>query len=84
MPVMSYLVYPVAGRRDELASTFEGMESCEILPSENTDLLLLLTDTPDAPAQKRLEEELRSLDSIATLALVSGFDDSHVTTDERS
>ncbi|MBL7959416.1 hypothetical protein JNL27_04175 [bacterium] len=75
MPVKSYLAYPADGKREELTYSLHNLPGCEIIPSENTDILVLVTDTPDAEAEKSLEEQLQSMESIKFLTLVSGYEE---------
>ncbi|MBL7994789.1 hypothetical protein JNM05_05405 [bacterium] len=75
MPVKSYLAYPADGKRDELTRSLQKLPGCEIIPSENTDVIVLITDTPDAEAEKSLEEQLQSMESIKFLTLVSGYEE---------
>ncbi len=75
MPLKSYLAYPADGKRYELTCSLTALSGCEIIPSDNTDILVLITDTPDATAEKLLEEQLQSIESIKFLTLVSGFEE---------
>ncbi len=75
MPVKSYLVYPVAGKADELARTLRAMPECELIPATNHRLFILITDTPDERAEKALERRLLDVPSIQCLALVAAYRD---------
>lgn len=75
MPIMSYLAYPVEGETDELFSALQAMPECEVHRSDNRDLLVLVTDTTGKEQEDRLQERLKNIDSLALLALVSGFSD---------
>ena len=75
MPIKSYLAYPEHGRRDELAAALGRLHGCQVVRAINRDLLVLVTDTPDAAAEEALETALTSLQSLQGLALVAGLAD---------
>ena len=76
MPIMSYLAYPKAGKGRILAKQLQSLPACEVLPSSNHDLLILVTDTEDELAEKGLQQALDSLEDLECLAMVFGHDDS--------
>jgi hypothetical protein len=82
MPIKSYLAYPQRGRRDELAAALRGLggceASCEVLPAENRDLLVVVTDTPDEPTEEALQAAFARLSALEGLALVAGVGESEV------
>ncbi len=82
MPIMSYLAYPMDGRRDELLEALRALPGCEVLPAENRDLVVLVTDTPDRAAEQALQERLQDLPSLQCLALVSGYAEPDAATEE--
>ena len=84
MPIMSYLVYPNEGRKEELAAALAAIPACEVRPADNAELLLLVTDTPDSIAQKALDEQLRGLDALSFLGLVAGYSDDEANADKQS
>lgn len=75
MPVKSYLVTPVPTQMAALRTALAAMPECEVMPATNQELLILVTDTPDEDAEKRLEQRLLSLDSLQCLALVAAYQD---------
>ena len=75
MPVMSYLAYPVDGRRRELVDALTAVPGCHVLPADNRDLLVLVTDTPNDHAERDLQERLQGIASLACLTLVFGHGD---------
>jgi nitrate reductase NapAB chaperone NapD len=75
MPIKSYLAYPIAGQRDQLAEALANIDGCEVLPAENHDIVVLVTDTPDEPSEQRLAEALKAIPSLQFLALVAGLPD---------
>ena len=73
MTIQSYLVYPEPGRTPTLTHALRQIPGCEVIPSENRELLVLITESPDDTAQKQLETELETLDGVACLAMVGGW-----------
>ena len=74
MPIKSYLVYPHDGKKEELIKHLSTIESCEVTPAENKDVLVLVTETENKTSEANLKEVLESIDSLKLLAMVSGFD----------
>ncbi len=75
MPIKSYLAYPVFRGKTALQRALAAMPECEVMPATNQDLLVLITDTADEEAEKRLAQQLHAIDSLQCLALVSGYSD---------
>lgn len=72
MPIKSYIAWPVPGKAAELESSLLNIPGCEVLPAENQDLLLLVTDTPAEPAEDALLKQLERLENLQCLSLVAG------------
>lgn len=73
MPIKSYLAHPEQGKKDELARALSAIDHCEVIPAENKDLIILITDTENNLEEELLKEKLDSIDSLELLAMVSGF-----------
>lgn len=78
MPIMSYLVWPVASRKNALISALQTMPECEVRPAENHELLVLVTETENEQEEKQFQVRLKDLQDIACLALVSGYNDADI------
>ena len=74
MPIKSYLAYPARGRTEQAAEALLALPGCFVLPAENKDLLILVTDTATEADETVLEAQLAGLDSLQGLALVSAAD----------
>jgi len=72
MPIKSYLAHPINGKKEDLIEALKALESCEVVPSENEELIILITDTQTIE-DKILKESIDALDSLKMLSLVSGF-----------
>lgn len=73
MPVKSYLVIPVEGKKDQLKKEIEILPGCEVTPAENRSLLVVLTETDHEEADKALFQKLNALADLQMLTLVSAF-----------
>ena len=74
MPIKSYLAHPYDGKKDNLEKALKALEYCEVIPAENKNLLIVVTDTNNLTQDEQLKEAIEAIDSLKLLALVSGFD----------
>lgn len=72
MPVCGYVLIPEADRKVEVCDRLSGMEGCEVVPAANSDLLLLVTTTPDPSADRDLRDLLESVPGVDALLLTFG------------
>ncbi len=72
MPILSYLALPQAGAMEQLCADLSAMECCEIIPSDNHEVVVLVTDTPDEKAEKTLQKTLKDLPSLQSLSMTFG------------
>ena len=75
MPVFSYLAYPAKGAKKELLKDLSDLEHCEVIPSDNEEILILVTDTPDEEKEKELQVQLKKLRSLESLSMTFGHAD---------
>lgn len=75
MPIMSYLAYPEDGQRMALVRALRSIPSCNVVLSENRDLVVVVTDTPDREAERTLQQQLQSIDALHCMTLIAGYDD---------
>ncbi|RED44903.1 hypothetical protein [Seonamhaeicola aphaedonensis] len=74
MPIISYLAHPQDGKKESLINEISQLSNCEVIPAENKDLLIVVTDTNNKEEDEQLKEKIEALDSLKLLAMVSGFD----------
>ncbi len=72
MPILSYLVLPQDGAMDQLCSDLSSMEYCEIIPADNQEVVVLVTDTPDDKVEETLQETLKNLPSLQSFSMTYG------------
>lgn len=75
MPVFSYLAYPKLGEKTALLRELSAMDYCDVLPAKNEEILLLVTDTPNARAEAVLQEKLNRLKTLQSLGMAFGHTD---------
>ncbi len=75
MPIFSFLVYPEKEMKDQLIQDLSEIQYCEVKPSENQEVLILLTDTPDEETNKDLMETIKGLPSLQSLSMTFGHTD---------
>ncbi|MBU0947106.1 MAG: chaperone NapD [Proteobacteria bacterium] len=69
MPILSYLVLPRRGVKEQLCADLSAMEYCEVIPADNHEAVVLVTDTPDEEAEKNLQKMLKNLPSLQSISM---------------
>ena len=75
MPIFSYLAIPKKNAVDSLCAELSALEYCQVIPAENQDVIVLVTDTPDETIEKNLQKTLKNLQSLQSLSLTFGYDE---------
>ena len=75
MPIFSFIAYPESSMKDQLLKDLSLMKYCEVKPSDNKDVLILLTDTPDEETNKNLINQIKELSSLQSLSMTFGHTD---------
>lgn len=73
MPIKSYLAHPHDGKKEELIQALTNINQCDVLPAENEDVLVLVTETETKAEEEILKQKLETISSLKMLAMVSGF-----------
>lgn len=73
MPIKSYLAHPVEDKKEALLYKLSQIEACEVVPSKNQNLIIVVTETIDEEEEQQLQKELEAIEEIQLLSLVSGF-----------
>ena len=77
MPIFSYLATPKDGAKERLCADLAALEYCQIIPADNHELIVLVTDTPDETTEETLQESLKNLQSLQSLDLAFGYNESY-------
>ena len=75
MPIFSYLAMPKSGAKEALCADLAALSHCEVIPSDNQEVVVLVTDTPDETTEDKLQKSLNNLQSLQSLSLTFGYDD---------
>lgn len=75
MPIFSFIAYPEDSMKDQLIKDLSLIQYCEVKPSDNKDVLILLTDTPDEETNKNLISKIKDLPSLQSLSMTFGHTD---------
>jgi nitrate reductase NapAB chaperone NapD len=75
MPIFAYLAIPVEGGKDTLAAELTALPHCEVIPADNKDILILVTDAPDEKAERNLQNKLQKISSLQSLSMTFGCSD---------
>lgn len=75
MPIFSYMAYPVQGAKQQLLNELQALDYCQVIPAENQEILILITDTPDDQEEKTLQENLKNLKSLQSIGMTFGHVD---------
>jgi nitrate reductase NapAB chaperone NapD len=69
MGICSYLAIPRPGQRDALARGLAELEGCEVVPSVNRDVVLVVAESPDREGERALRRRMEDLDGLQSLVL---------------
>lgn len=72
MTVKSYLAFPTEGRKQELVAGLAAIEGCDVLPADNREVAVLVTEASSSQQEKELLAKVEALPSLACLSLVYG------------
>ncbi len=75
MPIFSYLAIPKNGAKETLCRDLAVLAHCRIIPADNHEVIILITDTPDQETEEALQEKLKNLQSLQSLNLAFGSDE---------
>jgi exosome complex RNA-binding protein Rrp4 len=84
MPIKSYVAFPHKGEKNQLIKVLENTKHCEVVPSTNKDVLVLVTDTKNDQEEEILQQALDAIEEIEHLNLVSGFNENASTENEKT
>lgn len=73
MPIKSYLAIPKTGQKEQLKNEIGQLHNCEVTPADNKQVLVIVTESKDEEADRKLFEQLSGLESLQLLTLVSAF-----------
>jgi nitrate reductase NapAB chaperone NapD len=78
--IQSFLVYTKPGWKAEVSASLAEMPGAEVMPADNADLVILVTESGGKAGTQSLERAIESLDGVDGFALVAGYSDEAVET----
>lgn len=75
MPIFSYIAIPHRGAKEQLCEELIALEYCQVVPADNQEVVVLMTDTPDEREEKVLQQSLKNVVSLQSLSLAFGYDE---------
>jgi nitrate reductase NapAB chaperone NapD len=75
MPIFSYLAIPDNGAKETLCTELAALQYCQVIPADNHDVVVLVTETPDESTEEALQESLKKIQSLQSLSLAFGYDE---------
>jgi nitrate reductase NapAB chaperone NapD len=69
MTICSYLAIPAPGEGATLRARLAALPGCEVVPAENRELLVLVTETPDRGADDALRARIEGMAGLQALVL---------------
>ena len=75
MPIKSYILHNEENKKSILVNALRSIPNCEVIPSKNQEVIVLVTDTETEELDKELYNKIVGLQGLKHLSLVSGFDD---------
>lgn len=71
--IKSYLITPRPEATPAILAGINDLPGCELQPAENAPLLILVTETANETEDRQLVDQLSAHPAIASLGLVSAF-----------
>jgi nitrate reductase NapAB chaperone NapD len=75
MPIFAYLAMPKKGAKETLSAELAALPHCEIIPADNKDILVLVTDAPSDIEERNLQNQLQKIPSLQSLSMTFGCSD---------
>jgi nitrate reductase NapAB chaperone NapD len=74
MPIKSYVLHCENEKKEILLQELQKLESCEVIPAQNHEVIVVVTDTETEELDQELYNQLLEIKGLKHLSLVSGFD----------
>lgn len=78
MPIKSFIVFPSPGQKEPLQETLSKITGCSIVPSENKEVFVLVTDTQTEKEEETLLTHINELEAVDQLSMVAGYNENQI------
>lgn len=75
MPIKSYLAFAQANRFSQMVADLELCGNVTVVPAENREVAIVVTESPNSDDEKTLKERLDQVPDLQCLTLVFGHAD---------
>lgn len=75
MPIFSYVAIPEKGAMEAMCKDLESLDFCEVIRSDNKNIAVLVTDTPNEKSEKSLQQQLKKLQTLQSFSMTFGYND---------
>ncbi|MCG8473933.1 MAG: chaperone NapD [Cytophagales bacterium] len=73
MHIKSYIAYPVQGLKEQLIQELQTFESCEVIPAQNEDILIIVSEAESIQKEEQMLEKINELKSLQFLSMIAGY-----------
>lgn len=78
MPIKSFIVFPSQGQKEILQKELSTYYGCSIIPSENNEVFVLVTDTQTEQEEELLLQKINELNTVDQLSMVAGYNENQI------
>lgn len=75
MLIKSYLAFPHKGQKEILHSKLNELEWCEVIPAENENVLVIVTESSSIEEEETRLNILKEIKELDHFSMVSGFNE---------
>ncbi|SNR77468.1 periplasmic nitrate reductase chaperone NapD [Lutibacter agarilyticus] len=74
MSIKSYIIHCEQDKKGSLFSELQKLSNCEVIPAQNHEVIIVVTDTDSDESDNQLYNQLLEMKGLKHMSLVSGFD----------
>ena len=74
MSIKSYIIHCEQDKKDSLFLELQKLSNCEVIPAQNHEVIIVVTDTDSDESDNQLYNQLLEMKGLKHMSLVSGFD----------
>ena len=78
MPIKSFIVFPSQGQKEALQQELATYSGCSVIPAENNDVFVLVTDTLTEQEEETLLQKINELNAVNQLSMVAGYNENQI------
>lgn len=78
MPIKSFIVFPKLGQKDALQQEIAAMNGCSVIPSENKEVFVLITDTQTDQEEETLLQTINEITTVDQISMVAGYNENQI------